>query len=155
MHYRVWIVGLLFTGLTASAAAAPCTLQPQYLFFFAANQVNPTALEPHQVTQQNRGQLLIDAITDGWKANPGPLVITGHSDEAEARTVPHLDAARADAMRAALVRMGVDPSAITVQADGFNHPMVPAIGSEAQNRYVTIVVPEAGVGCASTPRLAR
>ena len=144
---------VLAAGLAAGAAPSPnpCGLQPQYLFFFAADEASPTAADAREPTAENRGILLLNAVAEGWKASPGPLLIIGHTDGAEARTVPHLDAARADAVRAALIQRGVDPAVITTRAEAFSAPMVPRPGPEAQNRYVTLIASQTGASCSHSP----
>ncbi len=150
MFHRVHTACLALVGVLTAAAAPlpkPCELQPQYMFFFAADEASPTVTDARQPAAQNRGALLLNAVASGWKANPGTLLIIGHTDEAEARTVPHLDAARADAVRRALIQRGVDPAVINTRAEAFSAPMVPRPGPEAQNRYVTLIVSQAGADC--------
>lgn len=154
MFHRIQIASFAIIACLATVAAkplGPCMLQPQYLLFFASNETSPTSPDP----RQNREAQLLDAIADGWKASPTPLVVIGHTDEVETHAALHLDAGRADAVRNALVQRGVDPAAITTQADAFNTPMVPLSGPEIQNRYVSVTAPDLGASCSPTPGVVR
>ncbi len=128
-------------------------MQFRYMFFFERGQVSPTASEFPELPEENRGVRMLAEIAAGWKVSPGPMVVVGHVDEVELRTAPGLDLARAQAVRDALVALGVDPVSVTVQADGFNTPLAPSPDLEAVNRYAELSAPRAKAKCVPIPNV--
>ena len=149
---------LLIVALGPQAAAATttadtaCDLQGQYLIFFGAGVSDPVNGTTQPKGMAIRASALIAGIADGWQHNRSPLLIAGHVDAQELKSSPpNLAQSRADAVRHALVRAGVDPDALWVRADGMHAAMLPdASGSEIQNRFVAVIAPEATSDCANT-----
>lgn len=141
-------------GATATARTdAACDLQGQYLIFFATGIANPEDATAQPRAMAARASALIAGIADAWQHNRSPLLIVGHVDAQELKsTTPVLALARANAVRHALVKAGVDPDALWVRADGMHGAMLPdAPGAEIQNRFVAVTAPQATSDCPGTP----
>ena len=135
-----------------TTAGTACDLQGQYLIFFGTGVSDPVNGTTQPKGMAARASALIAGIADGWQHNRSPLLIAGHVDAQELKSsAPNLAQSRADAVRHALVKAGVDPDALWVRADGMHGAMLPdASGSEIQNRFVAVTAPEATSDCANT-----
>ena len=150
------VLVMLAPGPQAAAAtttaATACDLQGQYLIFFGPGVSDPVSGTTQPKGMAVRASALIAGIADGWQHNRSPLLIAGHVDAQELKSsAPNLAQSRADAVRHALVKAGVDPDALWVRADGMHGAMLPdASGSEIQNRFVAVTAPEATSDCANS-----
>jgi outer membrane protein OmpA-like peptidoglycan-associated protein len=94
----------------------------------------------------------IDALANTLKENPGrPVVIAGHTDSVGSPEYNHaLAMKRAAAVRAELVRRGVESSRITLRSEGEQNP-VASNDTEAgrrENRRAEVIIP--GMEAATT-----
>jgi OmpA-OmpF porin, OOP family len=116
------------------APAPPPPVVRNFLVFFDFNQssITPTA------------QAIIDSAANSAKsATPVKLRLTGHADRAgPSRYNQRLSLRRANAVRAALTRLGVPASEIAVIAKGESEPLVQTADGirEPQNRRVEIIL---------------
>jgi OOP family OmpA-OmpF porin len=84
------------------------------------------------------------------------LRVEGHTDnKGKARELLKLSQARAEAVRAQLIRRGVEPSRLEAVGRGMTMPIAPNMtaNGRATNRRVEIVVEGGGQGTAPTPAL--
>lgn len=91
------------------------------------------------------GHIEVEKAAVSAKAGARPrLELTGHADRSGAEAFNmKLSLARAEAVKAALVRLGVDPVAISVMGRGEQEPLIATKDGvrEARNRRVEIVLP--------------
>lgn len=111
--------------LTASAAQAH-----EFLIYF----------EPDSATVPARySQVIADAACYAQATSYDRVVVTAHSDEAEASTNPGLSRRRAEAVRNLLVGQGVRPEHVSLEGLETQRPAVAGTaGSEALNRRALI-----------------
>ncbi|WP_337997600.1 OmpA family protein [Oleispirillum naphthae] len=118
-----------------TAAPAPAPVVQNFMVFF---DFDKAVLTPEAQTILNKAAV---AFKNGKKPR---IDLTGHADRAgtEAYNMK-LSKRRADAVRAALVRLGVPAAEIAVAAKGESAPLVatPDGVREPQNRRVEIVLP--------------
>ena len=131
-----------------------CILQGRYLIFFAPDVIDPVTSPAQPQNMAKRASGLLDAVAEGWRHNPGPLLIAGHVDEQEMQHgTKGLDAARAEAVRRALILRGVAGDALWTRGDEFQGAMLPdAKGPEIQNRFVSVMAPNATADCPHAPQ---
>ena len=143
------------SGAQGAKTADPgvCILQGRYLIFFAPDVIDPVASTAQPRNLARRASGLLDAVAEGWRHNPGPLLIAGHVDEQEVRQgMKGLDAARAEAVRRGLVMRGVAEDALWTRGDDFRGAMLPDVkGPEIQNRFVSVTAPNAMADCTHAP----
>lgn len=136
-------------GLTVSApvVAAECAGLPAALadsqkanpFYFGVNVTTLTAAQQAQV--KDLGVKIIACLGKGGA--PSAVLVTGHADPSgDAAANERLSAARAEAVRAALVAAGVPVGTITTSAKGSTDPSADNTTAEgrALNRRVDITV---------------
>ena len=148
--------GLLVMAMTGSTVASPsaeCSLQGRYLIFFPAEAAEPAGSAAQAAGMAKRAKLLLDGIGEGWAHDHTQLLITSHVDAQEQRQArKDLGSDRAAMVRTELIKRGVDPLFIWTRSDGMQGAMLEdAKGSEAQNRFVSVVAPAARTGCDGQP----
>lgn len=155
---RVVVVlsGLFIAALGRTASARPsaeCSLQGQYLIFFPAEVADPIGSAAQAAGMAKRAKLLLDGIGEGWAHDHTQLLITSHVDAQEQRQArKDLGFDRAAMVRTELIQRGIDPLLIWTRSDGMQGAMLEdAKGTEAQNRFVSVVAPAAGTGCGGQP----
>jgi peptidoglycan-associated lipoprotein len=87
----------------------------------------------------------VQAAADYLRRNPGVMVLEGHTDErGTAEYNRALGERRAQAVRQALIRLGVDPNRLQTISYGKDRPVDPAHDEEAwrKNRRVEFVMPQ-------------
>lgn len=133
---RDHVVGLVMAERPAAAPSAAIPGQVQQAlpgFAFGTAKLPPNA------------KPAIDAVASALKENPGrTVVIEGHTDNVgSAAYNQHLAQRRAEAVRAALVRDGVESGRITIRSQGEQNPVAsndtPAGRSE--NRRAEVIIP--------------
>ena len=92
-----------------------------------------------------RSEPLLDQISEALKANPdvGTLRIDGYTDNVgDPRFNQRLSEERAAAVRAALIKRGVDGDRLTTRGFGETHPLAPnkSPGGRANNRRVEFII---------------
>ena len=83
----------------------------------------------------------LDAVAAAYRANPGPLTVTGHSDRSGPVNVNHISSAkRAQTVADYLAEKGVPRSAMSIDGRGEEAPIVATEDGvrEVQNRRVEI-----------------
>jgi len=118
-----------------TVAPAPAPVVQNFMVFF---DFDKATLTPEAQTVLNKAAV---AFKDGKKPR---IDLTGHADRAGSDAYNmKLSKRRADAVKAALVRLGVPGAEITVAAKGESAPLVatPDGVREPQNRRVEIVLP--------------
>jgi outer membrane protein OmpA-like peptidoglycan-associated protein len=92
----------------------------------------------------------IDALANTLKENPGrPVVIAGHTDSVGSPEYNHaLAMKRAEAVRAELVRRGVESSRITLRSEGEQNPVASndTKAGRSENRRAEIIIPSMEAG---------
>jgi len=92
----------------------------------------------------------IAALASTLKENPGrPVVIEGHTDSVGSPEYNHaLAMKRAEAVRAALVRSGVESSRITLRAEGEHNPVASndTKAGRSENRRAEVIIPSMEAG---------
>jgi len=93
---------------------------------------------------------VLNRIGEAVNVEPGPLLVTGHSDNIPIRSVKfpsnwHLSVARADAVKQILAQKVKDPSRLTAEGKADNQPIAPNTTPEGreQNRRVEVVLTKA------------
>ncbi len=127
------------TGSPPPAVPAPSPART-YLVFFDWDSADLT---------DRADAIIAEAAQDAAHVRLTTLQVDGHADSSRAlpgergqRFNLRLSLRRADAVRAALIRDGIAPAAITVHGFGDLHPLVPTGPNvrEPQNRRVEVVV---------------
>lgn len=114
----------------------PPRVLPEYLVFFGFDKANvmPEAMEVIRIAADNaRGGKTVR------------IEATGHADRAGTESYNQgLSMRRAEAVRKALIELGVDAAAITVRGEGETRPLVKTADGvrEPQNRRVEIILNE-------------
>ena len=127
-------VAALMLGLSAGAGAqeAPFSAPSSLMVFFDWGKGEI----------RNDDATVLDKVAEAYRANPSIRVkLSGHSDRSgSAATNRRAGLARADTVRAELVRRGVPRNAISVASFGEEQPLVPTEDGvrEVQNRRVVI-----------------
>jgi type VI secretion system protein ImpK len=93
---------------------------------------------------------VLNRIGEAVNVEPGPLLVTGHSDNIPIRSVKfpsnwHLSVARAEAVKQILAQKVKDPSRLTAEGKADNQPIAPNTTPEGreQNRRVEVVLTKA------------
>ncbi|MGE4527687.1 MAG: OmpA family protein [Rhodospirillaceae bacterium] len=120
---------------TAAPIPAPAPVVQNFMVFFDFDKATLTP----------EAQTILNKAAVAFKSGKKPRIdLTGHADRAGSETYNmKLSKRRADAVKAALVRLGVPAAEIGVAAKGESAPLVqtPDGVREPQNRRVEIVLP--------------
>src|SRR5262249_62335449 len=93
---------------------------------------------------------VLNRIGEAVNVEPGPLLVTGHSDNVPIRSVKfpsnwHLSLAPAEAVKQILAQKVQDPARLTAEGKADNQPIAPNTTPEGreQNRRVEVILTKA------------
>lgn len=132
----------------ALPAATDACLPASYLFFFNPGNADLSGPGVDEFRKARAMKLLVLAAKT-WSIAGGEVLIAGHEDGAEAIQGHVVGKKRNDALKAELVKMGVDSSTILTIDLGATSPIFPqpAGAAEEQNRYAEIRIENAAKAC--------
>lgn len=137
-HCVVAVTGLILNGVataTLPQSESPSVVQRTLVFFdWGKPEVGKDAAEQ------------LEKVVSSYRARPGRLLVTGHSDRSGSAAGNLRSAAlRAQAVVDYLVERGVPRSTMSVASLGEERPLIPTADGvrEPQNRRVEIVVSDA------------
>ena len=102
---------------------------------------------PSSATLEPAFLKLVQRIGEAVNTEPGPVKITGHTDNVPIRSVKfpsnwHLSLARAEAVKQIMAQQVKDPSRLSAEGKADNEPIVPNTTAEGreQNRRVEVIL---------------
>lgn len=144
------IMLVVWPGAIAGAlpTATDACLPASYLFFFNPGNADLSGPDVDEFRKTRAMKLLVLAAKT-WSISGGEVLISGHEDDAEVVQGHLFGKKRNDALKAELVKMGIDSSTILTIDLGATSPIFPQPAgiAEEQNRYAEVRIENAAKTC--------